>query len=115
MTNYKNPGVVMSYTAPSGGVVSGTAYKIGQQLVVAAADADEDEVFQGQACGVFELPKTTGTAWTEGAVLYWNDTTKKLITTASGNLRVGCAAAAAASGDATGLARLDGVPMADES
>lgn len=106
MKNYVQPGDILTLTAPSGGVVSGTAYLIGAILVVAAVTAAESESFAAKTAGVFTLPKTTSEAWTEGAKLYWNNTTKKLTTTASGNTLVGVAASAAASADTTGNCRL---------
>jgi predicted RecA/RadA family phage recombinase len=56
--------------------------------------------------GVFEFAKTTSEAWAVGAALYWNDTTKKLTTTASGNTLVAWAAQPAIAAATTGQARL---------
>lgn len=109
MNNFVQEGEVLELTAPSGGVVSGTAYLIGSLLVVAAADVAQTLPFSGKTTGVFTLPKATGEAWTEGAKLYWDNSAKKLTTTSSGNTLVGVAAAAAGSADTTGDARLDGV------
>jgi predicted RecA/RadA family phage recombinase len=106
MKNYVQDGDMLDLVAPSGGVVSGTAYLIGAILIVAAVSAAEGEAFAGATEGVYTLPKTTGEAWTQGAKLYWNDTTKKLTTTASGNTLVGVATAAAASADTSGNCRL---------
>jgi predicted RecA/RadA family phage recombinase len=107
-TNSRNTGDQMTFTAPTGGVVSGTAYLIGGLLVVANITAAQTLPFTGGTRGVYSLPKATGAAWTEGQVLYWDDTAKKITGTSSGNTKVGCAAAAAASGDTTGLVRLNG-------
>lgn len=52
--------------------------------------------------GVFTLPKTTSEAWTLGQALYWDDSTKKLTTTAGSLKRAGVAYAAAGSADTTG-------------
>lgn len=113
MQNYKQPGDTITLTAPSGGVVSGTAYKIAQILVVAVASADATDSFEGMTEGVFELPKTTGAAWTEGELLYWDDSAKEVCTTVAGNLLVGVAVEAAASGATTGIVRLNGTGRAD--
>jgi predicted RecA/RadA family phage recombinase len=59
-----------------------------------------------QTCGVVQYEKTTGEAWTMGQKLYWNDTTKKLTTTASTNKVAGYAVAAAASADTEGVCLL---------
>lgn len=111
MNNYIKPGRTMTFTAPGGGVVSGTAYMIGSLLVVAAATVAAGLPFEGMVEGVFTLPKATGTAWTEGALLYWDTGTSNLVTAPGvAARRVGCVATAAASGDATGQVRLHGVP-----
>jgi predicted RecA/RadA family phage recombinase len=108
MQNYIQPGNTLTLTAPSGGVTSGTGYKVGQLFVVAANDVAETLPFEGKTDGVYTLPKTTGTAWTEGLLLYWDDSTDKATTVAEDNLLIGCAAEAALSGDTTGTVRLNG-------
>lgn len=109
MENYSQPGEIITLTAPSGGVVSGTAYKIGSLLSVACVSADEAASYSAAVTGIFTLPKATGQTWTEGAKLYWDDGAKKFTTTSSGNTLAGCAVAAAGSSDTTGSVRLDGV------
>lgn len=109
MNNFIQPGLVQTFTAPNGGVVSGTAYQIGQAIVVAAFSAAQDAEFEGQIRGVFELPKATAQTWSEGALLYWDNSAKKFTTTSGGNTLAGTAMAAALTGDTTGLVRLDGV------
>lgn len=115
MNNFVKPGVVLTLTAPTGGVVGGTAYLIGALLVVAVASVAETLAFEGQVEGVFTLPKHTGTAWTEGELLYWDDTAKNITTVSTANTRVGVAAAAAASGDTTGRVALTGMPSPTQS
>jgi predicted RecA/RadA family phage recombinase len=110
MNNFIQPGDDMTFTAPSGGVVSGNAYLIGALLVVAKNTVAEHLPFPGAAKGVVTLPKHTGTAWTEGELLYWDDGAGEITTVATSNTRAGVAAAAAASGDTTGTVRLSGVP-----
>jgi predicted RecA/RadA family phage recombinase len=109
MENYSSPGEVVTLTAPTGGVVSGTAYLIGSLVVVALVTAAETVKFAALARGVVEHAKVSAQAWTEGVKLYWDDTAKNFTTTAGGNTLVGVAAAAAANPSATGLIRLDGV------
>lgn len=107
MRTYVEPGEVLPFTAPAGGVVSGTPYLIGSVLVVATVTAAAGEKFSGYVgVGVVTGPKATG-AWTEGQKINW-DNTAKVFTTGAGTL-VGFAAAAAASGDTSGPVRLDGV------
>lgn len=111
MKTFIQPGDVMTFTAPSGGVVSGTAYLIGALVVVAAKSVAVGLPFEGQAVGVFTLPKITGAAWTEGQLLYWDSATSNVGTVVGATTRrIGHAAAAAASGDATGKVKLIGLP-----
>ena len=105
-------GKIITLTAPAGGVVSGNMYKVGQLLVVAQVTAAATEPFSCDTEGVHELPKATG-ALTEGALLYWDDTAKDLTATASGNQLAGVAVAAAGSGDAVCLCRLNGAAAVD--
>lgn len=114
MINFKQPGDSVTRTAPSGGVTSGTFYKIGQLLMCAAADVAETLPFVGKTTGCFRaVPKATGEAWAEGALLYWNNSTHKFTTTSSGNVLAASADVAAGSADTTGDVRLNGIAAAD--
>lgn len=115
MRTYKQPGNILTFTAPSGGVSSGDGVQIGQVFVVAAQDADEATEFEGMRFGVHALPKATGVAWTEGKLLYWDSGNSNVSTVASGKLLIGAAAAPAASGDTSGDVILNGIARADES
>jgi len=60
----------------------------------------------GVPCGVavgavIEGPRETGTAWTQGTVVYWNSTNNRFTTTATGNKRVGVVVGGDVSGAAT--------------
>ena len=72
--------------------------------------------FVGQITGVVNVTKTGSQAWAEGAVVYWDDTAKDFTTTASGNLRAGCAVVAtgAGAGETAGVVRLNGIARPDE-
>lgn len=93
MKNYINPGRILMLTAPSGGVVSGTAYLIGSLLVVATVTAAEGAAFGALTCGVVELPKAVEDGFTEGEKLYWDNSAKKITDTAGGNTLIGTAVA----------------------
>jgi predicted RecA/RadA family phage recombinase len=110
-TNYIQPGECLTFTAPTGGVVSGTPYLIGGLLVVATATVAQTLPFEGCTMGVFTLPKADSQAWTEGALIYWDNTAKNCTTVSTANYRIGVAAAAVASttGLVTGKVRLNGV------
>ncbi|AJP72271.1 DUF2190 family protein [Sphingomonas hengshuiensis] len=107
MATFFQDGDALDFTAPSGGVVAGLFYKIGVTLVFASVSAAAGALFAGYVEGVYEdAAAATSQAWTEGAVLYWDDTNKKFTTTASGNTKAGIAAAAKASAAAVGRVKL---------
>lgn len=115
MQNFKQPGKTMTFTAPTGGVVSGRAYLIGSLLVVACATAAEGAEFEGQVEGVFSLPKAGSQAWTEGQKVYWDDSSNKCCTnvaTAGQLIGVAAEAVGSGSGATTGIVRLNGVAPA---
>lgn len=95
-----------------GAITSGEAALIGGILGVASKSGVSGDVIPYLVTGVFYLPKTTAEAWTQGAVLYWDNTTKKLTTTAASNKLVGCAYAAALAADTFGYCRLNGIAVA---
>jgi predicted RecA/RadA family phage recombinase len=106
--NYSQPGEVLTLTAPALGVVSGTPYKIGSLVVVALSSVAATLPFSAMTTGIATVPKATGATWSEGQKLYWDDTAKKFTPTSTSNTLSGVATAAAASGDTTGVIRLDG-------
>ena len=86
----------------------------GGAAMAAAITAAEDELFPLVRRAVIEGTKATGagTDWTQGAKIYWNDTTKVFTkTSAQGLFLVGVAQAAAATTDAVGAIALDGVAV----
>jgi predicted RecA/RadA family phage recombinase len=104
---FTQPGDVLTLTAPTGGVVAGTAIKIGSLVVVPRETAAQTLPFACDVAGVHTLAKATGTAWTEGATLYFDTANNNFVTAQSATAsRAGHAVAAAASGDATGSVRL---------
>lgn len=103
MANFVAAGTSIAVTAPSGGVTGGKTYKVGGMIGVAVASAAEGEQYTLNLKGVYEnQDKATGTAWTKGDVLYWDDTAKKYTKTSTSNTLAGFAYEDAASGDATG-------------
>jgi predicted RecA/RadA family phage recombinase len=111
-TCYQQPGDILTYTAPSGGVTAGTPVLIGASLVIPEATVAQTLPFQGRIAGVFNtMPKATSQSWTAGALLYWDNSAFKFTTTNTANTRVGTAAADAQSADTTGVVRLDGIAV----
>lgn len=111
MRNFVQPADVITLIAPTGGVVSGNGYLIGSFFAVAAYDADEDEEFEGQLVGAFDLPKATGETWAPGEALYWDDTAKKVTSTGTGNSFIGAAMVDEETGDTIGRVRLNGIAI----
>jgi len=90
-------------------VVTGVAVLYGTKLgVPLRSETDLTQKVAHGFSGVWSCDKTTAEAWTVGAPLYWNNTTKKLTTNAAAgaNVLVAWAADIVAAGDATGPAKL---------
>lgn len=96
---------VIGHTDESG-VKSGHGYLAGILFGIAVADVAPGKTGAFLTEGVFIMDKAVG-VWTQGEVIYWDPVTSKAtgLNTDSGT-KIGVAAAAAASGDATGLVLL---------
>ena len=103
MKNFIQEGEGLELTAPTGGVVSGKAYSIGELIVVASGTAAAAAKFVGQIEGVFELAKTSAQAYTEGQQLYLIEATSVVTNTSNtgANPPVGVCVVAAGASDAT--------------
>lgn len=107
MQNYIQHGAILTVTAPAdvaagGGVLIGSLFGVSQ--VTAASGAEITIVTEG----VIDLAKTSAQEWSVGDKVYWNDSTKKATTAASGNTLIGVAVGAAANPSDTGLVKLTG-------
>lgn len=109
-TTFRQTGDKITLTAPTGGypinvavpVVTGTTGFVAVPLdTIAAGDTGPAYV-----TGVHELSALTGTAFTLGQLLYWDNTNKRLTNASTGNTRVGRAWAAKASATATATVKL---------
>jgi predicted RecA/RadA family phage recombinase len=107
MRNYVQPGVNLSLTAPYD-VVSGAGALIGAIFGVAAIDADSGDSVDLVTEGVFTLPKVSALAIAIGDKVYWDDATKLVNKTSSGNTLIGAAVSAAANPSGTVDIRLNG-------
>ena len=100
--NYVQEGDVIDHVNASGSTItSGTAVLIGARLGVALADIANGATGSVQVEGVFTVTKLGTDVVAAGALLYWDNTNKRLTTTASGNTLSGFAVAAAGSGVTT--------------
>jgi predicted RecA/RadA family phage recombinase len=111
MKTFQQPGEVLTFIAPTGGVVAGTGVKIGDILVIPTITAAQTLPFTGVRTGVVEHAKLSAQAWTEGQQVNWDDTNKRFTTVTTGNYRAGVALAVAANPSATGKVVLAGVNL----
>ncbi len=107
MKNFVMEGKTITLTAPYA-VTSGQALQVGSIVGVAGGDAAISTDVETVLEGVFTLTKATGTAWTQGTILYWDNTAKNVTTVVSTNKCIGVATVAALSGDTVGTLRLNG-------
>lgn len=94
-------GELLDYT-PSSAVAAGDVVLLTDRVFVAPRAIPANTLGSVATCGVFQIQKTTGEAWTMGQKLYWNAGTSKATTTSSTHKVIGYAAAAAASGAVEG-------------
>ncbi len=116
MQNFKQPGELVTLTAPSGGVTVNLGVQIGQLFVVATSTVAQTLSFVGRRLGIVELVKDAGTAWTEGELLYWDDSAKNVVDasgTTAGKLLIGSAAEAVGSAVLVGKVILNGTARPD--
>jgi predicted RecA/RadA family phage recombinase len=108
-TSYLQPGDVLEFTAPSGGVTVGVPVLIAGLPLVPTATVAEASAFQGHAVGVHTLPKTTTETWVVGQPAFWDAANSKVSNDPTvGHLPIGLIAAAGTSSDTTGTVRLNG-------
>ena len=111
--NHVKPGAVLTFTAPSGGVVSGTLYIINNTACLALTSAADGAAFEAAIEGVFRLPKAPSQAWLQGARIMWDNTSNKRASnaTTTGFFPIGIAegAVAGGAGDTVGVVRLNGI------
>lgn len=110
MTNFVQGGDEITATAPYDRN-SGEGALIGSMFGVAGMDVASGASGEWATEGVFDLARETGvgTAWTEGARIYWDDANRRVTKTSTNNVLIGVGVAPLlADGDATGRVRLNG-------
>lgn len=108
MKNFVQHGDDITITAAAD-ISSGDLVRAGLLVGVAGTDALTGEEVAIKTTGVFELPKTSGQAWTVGAAIYMIPASGLCTTaTTAGNIFVGVAVAEAANPSPTGIVRLNG-------
>lgn len=105
MKNYVQDGDTITLPAPYA-VTSGQGALIGALFGVANNTAASGDDCEFDVEGVFDITALSTDTATVGAKLYWDNTNKRLTTTASGNTLVGVAVAAKAASATTARIRL---------
>lgn len=103
MKNFQEDGNVINWTNGTGAAVTaGTMVKVGSRVGVCAVDIANGATGAVALSGVFNsIPKLSTDVVAVGAVLYWDDTNKRLTLTATSNTLAGFAYAAAGNGVTT--------------
>ncbi|WP_380873601.1 hypothetical protein ACFB49_42570 [Sphingomonas sp. DBB INV C78] len=106
--NFVQDGETITMTAPAA-VASGAGVLVGAVFGVALGDAASGAVVEVKRRGVWDLAKATGQAWVADTTkLYWDNTAKNVTSTSAGNVLIGVARQAQASGDTVGRVLLTG-------
>ena len=105
MKNFVQAGSALTIPAPAA-VASGDVVLVGNIIGIANGAAASGADLDVTTTGVFSIAKVAGDAFTIGATVYFNTTSKLATTTASGNTAIGTAVAAAGVGVALVKVRL---------
>jgi predicted RecA/RadA family phage recombinase len=108
-TNFIAPGDVVELTAPVGGAVAGTGYKIGRLFAVCTVTTAAGLKFSGALTGTWSLNKVNLEPWTEGLLVYYNSASALCTSVSTTAILIGAAVRTEASGTGTGWVRLNGV------
>jgi predicted RecA/RadA family phage recombinase len=108
MQNYVHRGETLTLTAPYA-VSSGGGVKVGNIFGVAVNTQVQGDSMEAVVSGVFDLAKDAST-FSQGDLVYWDDTNKVGTSTVGANLLIGSAEKAQLTGDGTVRVKLFGVP-----
>lgn len=113
-TTYVQPGEILTFTAPTGGVTSGVPVFINGRFVIPMTTALAGVAFEGMVKGVHALTKTDSQAWLEGQEIFWDLANSCATDDVAAGPSIGYAAAAVAvtAGLTTGYVDLSGRPAA---
>jgi predicted RecA/RadA family phage recombinase len=107
MKNFVQPGLSVPMPMPYDRA-SGQGVLVGALFGVVAVDALIGVTAEVAVNGVFDITKEAPLVIAVGARVFWDNTNKRVTTTATGNVAVGHAVVAAASADTTCRVRLSG-------
>lgn len=89
-TKFQQPGEVADYTAGAN-IASGDVVVMGVRVGVALAAIANGKTGSVQVSGVFRLAKLSTDNIAQGALVYWDNTNKRITSTSSGNTLAGYA------------------------
>jgi predicted RecA/RadA family phage recombinase len=107
MKNFVQPGLSVLLPMPYDRT-SGQGVLVGALFGVVAVDALTGVSAEVAVNGVFDITKEAPLVIAVGARVFWDNTNKRVTTTATGNVAIGHAVVAAASADTTARVRLSG-------
>jgi predicted RecA/RadA family phage recombinase len=107
MKNFIQDGKTITLTAPYA-VSSGAGLLVGSIFGIASNDAPIGLDVETLIQGVVTIAKTSAQAWTQGLLIYWDDTNKVATSVSTSNKLIGVAVAAAANPSGTGNVLLNG-------
>ena len=111
MRNFIQPGNSLAIAVPyARGVTAGQGVLVGALFGVAATDGAQNVTIEAQTQGVFDITKEPALAITAGTRVFWDNTNRRITTTATGNFQVGIATQAALAADTTVRVWLNRVP-----
>ena len=107
MRNKLQKGRIISVLAPYA-VSSGQALQVGALIGVASNDAVNGAPVEIDREGVYVLTAVAADTGAVGAKMYWDNTAKRITSTATNNTLVGCLTEAKTNGQTTATILLDG-------
>ena len=111
MRNFVQPGDSLAIAVPyAAGVTAGQGVLVGALFGVAAVDGAQNAIIEAQTQGVFDITTEPALAITAGARVFWDNTNRRITTTATSNFQVGIATLAALAADTTVRVWLNRVP-----
>lgn len=111
MDIFMQPGNVVEFTAPVGGVYAGIPKQIGQLIVVPVVDANEGAAFNAYTTGVFSLRKAAPQAWAEGDRIFWDENNQECTKVAGALPEIGICVRAVDSGVTKRVGRVRLLPL----
>jgi predicted RecA/RadA family phage recombinase len=94
----------------AGGILSGQGMLVGAFFGVAAVNGAQNEVIECACQGEFSLTKEPSLAIAAGARVFWDNTNRRITTTATGNFAAGICTRAALAADTEVAVWIERVP-----